>query len=130
VARLRQMKAIVERFKATMTGWKGDNSDREELRLLPRPLYRYELKEAKESIPNLVDGALFAFVMGTDPEVVMVLEAVGPTDQAVWQYAFARATSGGLEAKLDGRVVWTAEKFPPNRVPTNPQVTVQRLLDE
>jgi hypothetical protein len=130
VARLRQMKAMAERFKATMTGWKGDNSDREELRLLPRPLYRYELKEAKEASPHLLDGALFAFVMGTDPEVVMVLEAVGAADQVVWQYAFARATSGGLETKLDGNVVWTAEKFPPNRVPTNPQVTVRRLIDE
>jgi hypothetical protein len=129
-ARLRQMKSIAERFKATMTGWKGDNSDREELRLLPRPLFRYELKEAKESSPHLLDGALFAFVMGTDPEVVIVLEAVGPANEAVWQYAFARATSGGLETKLDGNVVWTAEKFPQNRVPTNPQVTVQRLLEE
>src|SRR5262249_48689676 len=33
--RLRQMKAIAERFKATMTGWQADNTDREELRLLP-----------------------------------------------------------------------------------------------
>jgi len=129
-ARLRQMKALAERFKGTMTGWKGDDSDREELRLLPRPLYRYELKDAKEPIPNLQDGALFAFVMGTDPEIVLVLEAVGPPNQAVWQYAFARATSGGLEAKLDDAVVWRAEKFPESRIPTNPQVTLRRLIDE
>jgi hypothetical protein len=129
-ARLRQMKAIAERFKGTMTGWKGDNSDREELRLLLRPLYRYELKEAKEPTPNLQDGALFAFVMGTDPEIVLILEAVGPANEFVWQYAFARATSGGLEAKLDGAVVWTADKFPANRVPTNPQVTLRRPIDD
>jgi hypothetical protein len=128
-ARLRQMKSIAERFKGTMTGWKGDNSDREELRLLLRPLYRYELKEAKEPNPNLQDGALFGFVTGTDPEIVLVLEAVGPAGEAVWQYAFARATSGGLEAKLDGAVVWTADKFPANRVPTNPQVTLRRPLE-
>jgi len=129
-ARLRQMKALAERFKGTMTGWKGDDSDREELRLLPRPLYRYELKDAKEPIANLLDGALFAYVIGTDPEIVLALEAVGPANQVVWQYAFARATSGGLEARLDGGVVWTAEKFPQNRVPTSPQVTLRRLLDE
>jgi hypothetical protein len=128
--RLRQMKSIAERFKGTMTGWKGDNSDREELRLLLRPLYRYELKESKETNPNLHDGALFAFVMGTDPEIVLVLEAVGAANEAVWQYAFARATSGGLEAKLDGAVVWTAEKFPATRLPTNPQVTLRRPLEE
>src|SRR5262249_26872446 len=67
--RLRQMKAIAERFKATMTGWQGDNTDREELRLLPRPLFRYDLTNAKDADPNLLDGALFAYVQGTDPEV-------------------------------------------------------------
>lgn len=129
-ARLRQMKLIAGRFKATMTGWKGDDSDREELRLLPRPLYRYDFKGVKEPPANLVDGAVFAFVMGTDPEVVMVLEVIGPSNEVRWQYAFARATSGGLEVKLEGQTIWTAEKFPANRVPTNPQVTVRRLIEE
>lgn len=128
--RLRQMKRIAERFKATMTGWKGNNSDREELRLLPRPLYRYDFKGVKEPPVNLVDGAVFAFVMGTDPEVVMVLEAIGPPTEARWQYAFARATSGGLEVKLEGQTIWTAEKFPATGVRTNPQVTVRRLIEE
>jgi hypothetical protein len=128
-ARLRQMKSIAERFKATMTGWKGDNSDREELRLLPRPLFRYDAKETGRGIPSIVDGALFAFVMGTDPEVVMLLEAVGPENDAVWQYAFARATSGGLEVKLAGGLIWTAEKYPANRGSTAPQLTLRRPLE-
>ena len=46
VARLRQMRSIAGRPAPTPTGWKGDNSDREELRLLPCPLYRYDLKDA------------------------------------------------------------------------------------
>ena len=129
-ARLRQMKSLAERFRATMTGWKGDNSDREELRLLPRPLYRYDLKDSKETFPNLLDGALFGFVMGTDPEVVMVLEAVSRDGKSLWQYAFARATSGGLEARLDGKVVWVGEKYPANRGPTSPQLTLGRPLAE
>lgn len=129
-ARLRQMKSLAERFRATMTGWKGDNSDREELRLLPRPLYRYDLKDSKEAHPNLQDGALLAFVMGTDPEVVMVLEAINRDGRSVWQYAFARATSGGLEARLDGKVVWVAEKYPANRNRNSPQVTLGRPLAE
>ena len=129
-ARLRQMKSLAERFQATMTGWKGDNSDREELRLLPRPLYRYDLKDSKVDHPDLEDGALMGFVMGTDPEVVLVLEAVSRNRRSVWQYAFARATSGGLEAKLDGRVVWVAEKYPGNRGPGNPQMTLSRPLAE
>lgn len=128
--RLRQMKAIAERFKATMTGWQGDDADREELRLLPRPLYRYELKKAKDPDPNLLDGALFAYVQGTDPEVVLVLEAIGTANQAVWQYAFVRATSGGLEVKLGREAVWTAPKAPANRIPTLPHFTMQRVLEK
>jgi hypothetical protein len=126
--RLRQMKVIAAEVKATMTGWSADNSDREELRLLPRPLYRYDLTAAKAPEPPLVDGGLFAYVQGTDPEVVLVLEAVGTPDKAGWQYAFARATSGGLEVKLGDRVVWTAKKHPANRVPTLPHFSMRRPL--
>src|SRR5262249_51020507 len=127
--RLRQMKAIAESFKATMTGWAADNSDQEALRRLPRPLYRYDLANAKEPDPKLLDGGLFAFVQGTDPEVVLVLEAVVPKDEpapkapgaspkqeeAAWQYACVRATSGGLEVKYGDEVVWTAKKHPQAR---------------
>ncbi len=113
-----------------MTGWKGDNSDREELRLLPRPLYRYDLKDSQAANPTLQDGALFGFVMGTDPEVVLLLEAVSRDGRSVWQYAFARATSGGLEAKLDGKVVWVAEKYPSTTGLTNRQLTLARPLAE
>ncbi len=126
--RLRQMKAIAERFKATMTGWQADNSDQEILRLLPRPLFRYDLTNAKN--PKLLDGALFAYVLGTDPEAVLVLEAIGTADKADWQYAFARATSGGLEVKLGEQVVWTATKHPPNQNPKLPHFTIQRDLEK
>jgi len=128
--RLREMKAIAERFKATMTGWQGDDADREELRLLPRPLYRYDLKNAKEPDPNLLDGALFAYVQGTDPEVVLVLEAIGTVEKSAWQYAFVRATSGGLELKLGREVVWTAQKNPSSRYPTRPHFTMRRALEK
>jgi hypothetical protein len=128
--RLRQMKAIAERFKATMTGWQGDDADREELRLLPRALYRYDLKNAKDADPNLLDGALFAYVQGTDPEVVLVLEAIGTAKESVWQYAFVRATSGGLEVKLGREAVWTAAKAPANRNPTLPHFTMRRAIEK
>jgi hypothetical protein len=106
-ARLRQMKALAERFEATLLGWKVDNTDREQLRLLSRPLYRYDPKDAA-----VTDGAVFAFVMGTDPEVLLLIEAVKNGDSKSWQYAFARRTSGELEGRLDGAVVWNAPRFP------------------
>jgi hypothetical protein len=128
--RLRQMKAIAERFQAKMTGWLGDNTDQEVLRLLPRPLFRYDLTNAKDPEENLLDGALFAYVQGTDPEAVLVLEAIGTAEKATWQYALVRATSGGLEVKLDNEVVWTAKKSPANRNPTLPHFTMQRILEK
>ena len=128
--RLRQMKAVAEGFQAKMTGWQADSSDQEALRLLPRPLYRYDLAAAKAPDPTLLDGALFAYVLGTDPEVVLVLEAVGAADQAVWQYGFARATSGGLEVKSGDAVVWSAKRYPAHSVPTLPHFTIQRPLEK
>lgn len=111
-ARLRQMKTLAERFQAAMLGWKADSTDREELRLLPRPLFRYDPRTG-----IVVDGAVFAFVTGTDPEVLMLIEAVKTGDQAKWQYVFVRRTSGKLEGRLDRAVVWQAEKFPPQHDP-------------
>jgi hypothetical protein len=130
VGRLRQMKSVAGRFKATMTGWQADDTDQEELRLLPRPLYRYDFKNAKDPDPNLLDGGLFAYVQGTDPEVVLVLEAIGTAEKSVWQYAFARATSGGLEVKLGREVVWTAKKHPAHQIPTLPHFTLQRTIEK
>jgi hypothetical protein len=128
--RLRQMKAIAESYKATMTGWAADDSDQEVLRLLPRPLYRYDLMNAKEPESKLLDGGLFAYVIGTDPEAVLVLEAIEAEDKADWQYAFVRATSGGLEVKMGDEVVWTAPKHPNGRNSKSPHFVMLRVLEK
>jgi hypothetical protein len=129
-ARLRQMKSLAERFKATLTGLNADNSDREELRLLPRAVCRYNSAATASSNPDLQDGAVFAFVQGTDPEVLLLLESVRQDNRFRWQYPLARATAGGLEARLNGDIVWTAERFPNNRVPTKPTIALWRAIDE
>lgn len=113
--RLRQMKTLSERFEATMLGWKPDKTDREELRRLTKPLYRYEPKSGK-----IVDGMVVAFVMGTDPEVLLQIEALKSGDKVTWQYAFTRRTSGALEGRLDKAAVWTAELFPQQYDPKLP----------
>ncbi len=111
-ARLRQMKSLAGRFTARLRPLNGDNGELEVLRLLPRPLYRYELKDTKGASPILRDGAMFAFVMGTDPEVVLLLEAVEREGKAVWQYAVARATSYAVEASLGDEVIWSVQSGP------------------
>jgi len=131
VVRLRQMKGLVRRFSATLTGWKSSESQREELRLLPQQLYRYDVKAAKTTHPELRDGAVFAFVQGTDPEMLLLLESVAAGDRPLgWQYAFARATSGGLEAQLDGELVWKVEQLLDDKSRTNPQVVLRKVIPE
>jgi hypothetical protein len=117
------MKTLAEKFKATLLGWKLDNSDREELRLLSRPLYRYDPKEGA-----VTDGAVFAFVMGTDPEVLLLIEAVKESGTTKWQYAFARRTSGELEGRIGDTVVWKAARFPQQNDPQKPHFTLGQPL--
>jgi hypothetical protein len=127
-ARLRQMKGLTDRFKITMTGWKPDKSDREELRLLPKPLYRDELSYGSGSDPGWIDGGVFAFVQGTDPEAILLLEAVRDGKGPRWQYAVARATASGLEARLDRTIVWAVEFLEGRTTPLEPQMTLRRPL--
>lgn len=105
--RLRQMKALAEEFTVTMTGWKADDTDKQKLRLLPKPIYRYETKETEN------DGAVFAFVMGVDPEALLLIEPRSSKNKGFhWEYAFSRRTNGGLEAHHKDKKVWSAAKFP------------------
>jgi len=95
--RLSQMKELARRFSCRLAAEKG-----EELRLMPRPLYRY-----KTDRPELFDGALFAYAQGTDPEVVLVLEARRSEKGSEWKYDLTRRSMIALEARLDGKPVWS-----------------------
>jgi hypothetical protein len=81
--RLLQAKQLASNFSAT-----SRRDDRDwELRLLPRPLYRYELPKNNES--DLLDGVVFGLVQGTDLEIVLLLEAVNGITPS-WRWAPAR----------------------------------------
>ena len=71
------------------------------LRLLPKPLTRY----GKPGGP-VEDGALFSFVLGTDPEVFLMLEARPGKAGFEWQYAFAPMTSYEVKGSWKGKEVW------------------------
>ncbi len=123
-ARLREMKRLAEQFQVTMLGWRDDNSDRELLRQLPREFFR-----AKPETSDCLDGAVFGYVLGTDPEALLILDASLVDGEYQWQYAFARLTSGALEGRHAGLVVWTAEKHPQRRNPRNSWISLQGPLD-
>ena len=124
VARLRQMKGLAAQFSSTMLGWHAGKSDREELRMLPQPLYRYE-----STRKDLLDGAMFGFVQGTDPETLLMLEAFKSGDRFEWQFAFARRTSGELEGRHKDKIVWHADRFPDNDNPRSTHRCLSRPLD-
>ncbi len=123
--RLRQMKVIAKRFGSTMLGWEADDSDRESLRRLTSPLYRYETKGTE-----VLDGIVFAYALGTDPESLLLLEAVEVVGGHQWQYCFIRRTSGGLDGTYRGKVVWTAKKFPANRNPMSVHFTIVKPISD
>ncbi len=128
-ARLGQMKAMAETFRLAILNTVDGKPNREELRLLPKPIHRYDLEGSRGAHPDLVDGAMFAFVQGTDPEAVLMVEAVRQGDREVWQYAFGRATGWRVEARLGPAIVWTADDQPSWDDPSLAGIVMGRQLD-
>ena len=97
-ARLRQMRESARSFKVEFTNRKGE---KEQLRLLTQPSYRY-----KSTDPTVLDGALFVFAQGSNPETVLLIEARQTNNGYRWQFAFARQTGHELNAFYKDRRVW------------------------
>jgi hypothetical protein len=114
--RLRQMKAIAERFTAMVDPGR-EIARPEQLRVLTTPLYRYSAKDE-----GILDGALFAIVQGTNPEVLILLEA-DTSDPAspFWRHGFARMSSFRVRVFRGGETVWERQKAEvPTRERTSP----------
>jgi hypothetical protein len=93
--RLTQMKRAAERFSA------------KDMRLMPTPLYRYSSKKY-----GVIDGAMFALVRATDPDVLLLIEAVQQdADTQAWRYSIGRMHSFPLKVLLDGDEVCSFEPY-------------------
>lgn len=105
--RQRQMRELAKRFKASddfhRKGWC-------ELRLLPTPVATYG-KAGSQTL----DGAHFALVLGTDPEVFLFLEARPGSNGLEWHYALAPMTVFELKVSYQEKPIWSL----PNREPAN-----------
>jgi hypothetical protein len=101
-ARLKQMRRLAQEFSGHET---NEDEKREDLRLLPAPLYRYP--EAKDGV---VDGALFLLVSteGTDPEVWLLIEARKVGDTIRWEYACGRFSNRNLYVRHKDKEVWSS----------------------
>lgn len=105
-----QMHAMSRRFAASDDY--GNNGNLWQLRLLSRPVYRYAKPAAGPAPPaamgeTLIDGAVFAYTVGTDPELLLLLEARRDGSNSAWHYALAPMTCFALTATLDGKAVWS-----------------------
>jgi hypothetical protein len=103
-ARLVQMRELARRFTAE----EKLLEEKIGLRLLAQPVDRYDDKTA-----GIVDGTVFVFANGTNPEMGLLLEC---TDKQ-WSYGTFRLTSADLFAEFDGKSISVAEKpfgYPPD----------------
>src|SRR5262249_9669813 len=103
--RLQQMRDIGGGFTADKT---TRLNDKRTLRLLSQPTYRYQAGD-----PEIIDGALFAFVEGTDPEVFLCLEARQENGTSTWHYGLARMNSLRVSGSYQGKQVWVADTLAP-----------------
>jgi hypothetical protein len=97
--RLRQMRDLAQSFAVAdnfrENGWQS-------LRPMPKPFARY----GRPGTP-VIDGAVFCFALGTDPEAYLMLEARAGREGTEWHYAFAPQTTYALKASWKGREVWS-----------------------
>jgi len=99
--RLAQMRALTRGF-VVEDDFQGQSW--QTLRLLSKPFARYG-----KAGTDVLDGALFCFVLTTDPEVLLMLEARRGGHGFEWQYAFAPMTIYPVRASWKGKKVWERE---------------------
>ncbi|MDR3636291.1 MAG: hypothetical protein P4L84_20985 [Isosphaeraceae bacterium] len=97
--RLRQMRELAQGFRA-FDNFKGKGWS--ELRMLATPIARYG-----KAGSDPLDGALFPFVMGTDPEVFLFLEVKPGNADHEWQYALAPMTVFEVKATYHDKPIWS-----------------------
>ncbi|NQT11209.1 MAG: hypothetical protein HQ582_00570 [Planctomycetes bacterium] len=95
--RLVQMRSLARQFTASIT----DRTGRQQLRLISQPVYRFAQPDE-----GILDGALFAFAKGTNPEVILLLEAIEGEAGDQWYSAFARMTVRQIEVRRAEEVAW------------------------
>ena len=105
--RLQQMRGLAKEFSVKLQDTREDKEKgvARELRMLNQPVFRYNSQN-----PDLLDGAMFAFVEGTDPEAWLLLEARKKDGKFTWQFAFARMNNDELHGYQKQAEVWKVAK--------------------
>lgn len=104
VSRSLQIRQLARQFRAELVSPKNERS---ELRLAPRPLLEYSSPET-----GVLEGAILSFVVATDPEALLLIEAYDESRSGKmvsgFRYALARFHYWDLAVYLDDQKVWSA----------------------
>lgn len=97
--RLAQMRELARQFTAHFRA--GEKS--ELLRMSPTPLFRSTANSS-----DVIDGALFSYLRdnGTDPEVLLFIEARKTASGSQWYFAPVRFTWNEVSLKYQDKEVW------------------------
>ena len=99
-----QMRGLAEEFKVELLDTRNiPKGDDQSPRLLAKPLYRYDAVRTKT-----LDGALFAFVLGTDPELLLLLECDTAATVPEWRFGIGRMNRDAFRVQRKGEKVWEA----------------------
>src|SRR5262245_22278188 len=125
--RLTQIRSIARSFAAESRTRDGQTW---ELRLLPTPLLRYEAAQAR-----VLDGALFAMVSsaGTDPELLLLIEASHPRDDEKsweWHAAAVRFSDKDLAVKRNDKLLWSSLENEDYKAAINADYTLIQTRDK
>jgi hypothetical protein len=105
--RLSQVKALAHRFRAQAVKSPPayQENDARELRLLAQPILQYHDSRQSEN-----DGAVFAFAMDTDVDILLLIENRDRDGKAGWEFALARTNPFVLKVWCDKTLVWSQER--------------------
>ena len=105
--RLVQMRTLAGEFVVELLDTRNvPRGEDQTPRLLPRPVYRYDVKRT-----GTRDGALYAFVIGTDPELMLLLECDTAAVKPEWRFGVGRMNRDTIRLKRKGKTVWEAASF-------------------
>jgi hypothetical protein len=105
-ARARQLalRALPRQFDASEVR----RGERFPLRLIGQPIYSYSVPDE-----GVTDGALFAISNGTNPEILVQIEARLADGKRRWHVAFARLTAAEATVKLGEKELWKVPAIAP-----------------
>jgi hypothetical protein len=108
-----QMRALAQGFTVEVLDKRNEPKGKNQTpRLLATPLYRYDAERTRT-----LDGALYAFVLGTDPELMVLLECDTAAAKPEWRFGVGRMNWFRTSLKRKGQTVWEAAEVKDNLSP-------------